>query len=147
MVEARGEHGTWNVNPDHTLIDPDFDASLPADVIIAPATRMPKMPASLVPWTGRRVQHMTRDILVKAVQHYRDSGNLGYGEFRRYATSALAPQRSGGNDVGDWDSDELRELLARRLGPVFPHHGMREDDWDPLQQALADAVLRVNRTE
>ena len=35
MIEARGEHGTWTVSPDHAPIDPDFDASLPADVVIA----------------------------------------------------------------------------------------------------------------
>ena len=146
MAEARGQHGTWSVNPDRTPVDPDADTPLPADVVITAATQMPKMPAPLVAWIGARVEHMNKDALIQAVKHYRDSGNRGYGELRRYTTSAVAPRRSGGNDVSDWDLDELRTLLTRRLGPVFPHHGLAESDWDPLQQALADAVLRINQT-
>ena len=30
---------------------------------------------------------------------------------------------------------------------ISPRHGLPDDDWDPQQQALADAVLHINHAD
>ena len=144
MVEARGDHGDWTADPAHTPIDPRNDVSLPYD--IAPATRMPKLPHSLMPWVGKQVARMPRATLIDAVTHYRDSGPLVFGEFRRFAATAHSPPKGAENDVSGWSVRDLQALLLDKLGPIYPDHGLQNRDWDPQQSAPADAVLHANQT-
>ena len=90
---------------------------------------------------------MNHTVLCAATEHYRDSGYLGFSMLRRFSASITRTDMKVGTDVRHWHTTELRRFLVEQYGDLFPHHGLPDDDWDPQQHALADAVLHINHAD
>ena len=82
-----------------------------------------------------------------ATEHYRDTGPHAFFALRRFSASCTPPGERVGTDVRQWSRKALWKFLTERFGDVFPMHGLPDRDWDPRQQALADAVLHINQAD
>ena len=107
----------------------------------------PKVHANLESWIGYPFAAMGHSVLCLATEHFRDSGHLGFSALRRFSAALLgtgAGSAKVSTDVRGWQKADLLRFLAEHYGERFSHQGLPDDDWDPQQYALANAVCHIN---
>ena len=149
MMEVRGLRPAWpRLSGGQRVEEAQEQEVLDlADALRPSVPRKPKLPLSLKDWVGHPIADMDYTPLLTATEHYRDTGSLAFFALRRFSASMTRPDMKVGTDVRRWHTEELRRFLVERCGEALPRHGILDDDWDPRQQALADAVLHINHAD
>ena len=80
-------------------------------------------------------------------EHFRDSGHLGFSGLRSFSATLLGTGAGSAKvfmNVRGWQQADLLRFLTDHYGERFSHQGLPDDDWDPQQYALANAVCYIN---